>query len=73
MVFLIFFAGLLQRFLKFLDFLSELGEVMIYGITFLTVFLCGVEIGLLLSVFLKPTTSHVLCVVYRPPCFLHRS
>ncbi len=61
MVFLTFLAGLLQRFLEFLNFLSELHEVMIYGITFLTAFLSGAEIGLLLSIFLKPTT--LMCVV----------
>ncbi len=59
--FLTFLAGLLQRFLEFLDFLSELCKVMIYGIVFLTAFLSCAEIGLLLSVFLKPTT--LTCVV----------
>ena len=34
---------------------------MIYRITFLTAFLSGIEIGLLLSVFLKPTA--LTCVV----------
>jgi hypothetical protein len=61
MVFLTFLAGLLQRFLKFLNFLSELRKVMIYGIVFLTAFLSSAEIGLLLSVLLKPTTP--TCVV----------
>jgi hypothetical protein len=56
MAFLTFLAGLLQRFLDFLDFLSELREVTIYGITFLTAFLSGAEIGLLLSFFLKLMT-----------------
>jgi hypothetical protein len=62
MALLTFLAGLFQRFLKFLDFLSELRKVMIYGIIFLTAFLSGAEIGLLFSVFLKPTT--LMCVVH---------
>ncbi len=45
MVFLTFLAGLLQRFLKLLNFLGELHKVMVYGITFLTAFLSGAEIG----------------------------
>ncbi len=61
MAFLTFLAGLLQRFLEFLDFLSELRKGMIYRITFLTTFLSSAEIGLLLSVFLKPMT--LTCVV----------
>ncbi len=60
-MFLTFLARLLQRFLEFLNFLSELRKVMIYRIVFLTAFLSGVEIGLLLSIFLKPTT--LTCVV----------
>jgi hypothetical protein len=56
MVLLTFLAGLLQRFLKLLDFISELCKVMIYGITFLTAFLSSTEIRFLLSVLLKPTT-----------------
>jgi hypothetical protein len=47
---------------RVLEFLSELRKVMIYGIVFLTAFLSGVEIGLLLSVFLKLTT--LTCVVH---------
>jgi hypothetical protein len=35
---------------------------MIFGIVFLTAFLSGAEIGLLLSIFLKPTT--LTCVVH---------
>ncbi len=62
MAFLTFLAGLLQRFLKLLDFLSELHEVILYGLVFFTAFLSGAEIGLLLSVFLKPTT--LTCVVH---------
>ncbi len=56
MAFLTFLAGLLQRFLKLLDFLSELCEVMVYGITFLTAFLSSVEIRFLLFVLLNSTT-----------------
>ncbi len=61
MGFLTFLSRLLQCFLELLDFLSELCKDMIYGITFLTAFLSGAEIGLLLSVFLKPTT--LTCIV----------
>ncbi len=70
MAFLTFLAGLLQRFLGFLDFLSELRKVLIYGIVFLTAFLSGAEIGLLLSVFLIPMT--LTCVVHgiRAPILL---
>ncbi len=56
MAFLTFLSGLLQHFLELLDFLGELGEVMVYGITFLTAFHSGAEIGFLLSVLLKPRT-----------------
>ncbi len=52
-----FLTGLLQRLLKLLDFLGELREVMVYGITFLSAFLSGaVEIGFLFFVLFKPTT-----------------
>jgi hypothetical protein len=51
MAFLTFLAGLLQCFLKLLDFLGELRKVMVYGITFLTALPSGAEIGFLLSVF----------------------
>jgi hypothetical protein len=70
MAFLTFLARLLQHFLEFLDFLSELREVILYGIVFLTAFLSGAEIRLLLSVFLKPTT--LMCVVHgkRAPVLL---
>ncbi len=61
MVFLTFLAGLLQRFLELLDFLCELCEVMVYGITFLTALLSSAEIGFLFSIFFKPTT--LMCVV----------
>ncbi len=61
MAFLTFLAGLLQRFLKLLDFLGELRKVMVYGITFLTALLSGAEIRFPLSVFFKPTT--ITCVM----------
>ena len=61
MAFLTFLARLLQHFLKLLNFLGELRKVMVYGITFLTALLSGVEIGFLLSVFFKPTI--LMCVV----------
>jgi hypothetical protein len=61
MAFLAFLAGLLQSFLKLLNFLGELREVMIYGTTFLTAFLSGMETRFLLSVFLKPMA--LTCVV----------
>ncbi len=60
--FLTFLAGLLQRFLELLNFLGELREVMVYGITFFTALLSGTEIGFLLSVFFKPRT--LTCVVH---------
>ena len=41
MALLTFLAGLPQRFLELLNFLGELYEVMVYGITFLTAFLSG--------------------------------
>jgi hypothetical protein len=56
MAFLTFLTGLLQRFLKLLNFLGELRKVMVYGITFLSAFLSGVEIRFLLSVLFKPMT-----------------
>ena len=56
MAFLSFLAGILQRFLELLDFLGELCEVVVYGITFLSAFLSSAEIGFLLSVLFKPTT-----------------
>jgi hypothetical protein len=65
MVFLTFFAGLLQCFLELLDFFGELREVMVYGITFLSAFLSGAEIGFLLSLLFKPMTItsvvHAIC------------
>jgi hypothetical protein len=60
-VFLTFLAKLLQQFLKFLNFLSELRKNLIYGIVFLTTFLSGADFGLQLSVFLIPKT--LTCVV----------
>ncbi len=56
MVFLTVLTGLLQCFLELLDFLGELREVVVYGITFLSVFLSGAEIGFLLSILFKPMT-----------------
>ncbi len=50
MEFLTFLTGLLQRLLKLLDFLGELHEVVVYGITFISAFLSGTEIRFLLSV-----------------------
>ncbi len=70
MMFLTFLTGLLQRFLKLLNFLGELLEVMVYRITFLTAFLRGVEIGFLLSVFLKPTTIASVVRGIRAPMLL---
>jgi hypothetical protein len=55
-VFLTFLTGLLQCFLKPLNFLSELREALVYGITFLSAFLSGAKIGFLLSVLFKPMT-----------------
>jgi hypothetical protein len=56
MVFHTFLTRLLQRFFKLLDFLGELHEVVVYGITFLSAFLSSAEIGFLPSVLFKPTT-----------------
>jgi hypothetical protein len=67
MAFLTFLAGLLQHFLELLNFLGELRKVMVYGITFLTAFLCGAEIRFLLSFLLKPTTiTSVVCGIRAP-------
>ncbi len=40
-----FLTGLLQRFLKLINFLGELRKVVVYGITFLFVFLSSAEIS----------------------------
>jgi hypothetical protein len=56
MALLPFLTGLLQCFLKLLNFFGELHKVVVYGITFSSVFLSGAEIGFLLSVLIKPTT-----------------
>ncbi len=56
MTFLTFLTRLLQRFLKLLNFLGELHKVVVYGITFLSAFLSGAEVGFLLSILFKPTT-----------------
>jgi hypothetical protein len=56
MALLPFLICLLQGFLKLLDFLGQLCKVLVLGITFLSTFLRGAEIGLLLSVLLNPTT-----------------
>jgi hypothetical protein len=70
MVFLTFLAGLPQCFLKLLNFLGELREVMVYGITFLTALPSGAEIGFLLSVFFKPTTLTCVMRGIRAPMLL---
>ncbi len=62
MAFLTFLSVIFQCFLEFLNFLSELRKAVIYGTTFLTAFLSGTEIGLLLSIFLEPTA--LTCVVH---------
>jgi hypothetical protein len=66
MAFLTFLAGLLQRFLELLDFLGELHEVMVHGITFLSTFHSGAEIRFLLFVLFKPMTItsvvHGICI-----------
>jgi hypothetical protein len=51
-----FLTRLLQCLLKLLDFLSQLREVLVYGITFSSACLSGAEIRFLLSVLFKPTT-----------------
>jgi hypothetical protein len=51
-----FLSGLLQRLLKLLDFLGQLRKVAVYRITFLSAFLSGTEIGILLSILFEPTT-----------------
>jgi hypothetical protein len=51
-----FLTRLLQRLLKILDFLGQLREVLVCGITFSSAFLSGSEIGFLLSILFKPTT-----------------
>ncbi len=67
MTFLTFLTGLLQCFLKLLDFFGELRKVMVYGIIFLSTFLSGTEIGFLLSILFKPTTiTSVVCGICTP-------
>ncbi len=51
-----FLTRLLQRFLKLLDILGQLRKVLVHGICFLSAFFSSAEIGLLLSVLLKPTS-----------------
>jgi hypothetical protein len=51
-----FLAQILQCLLKLIQFLAQLHKVLLYGIGFLIVFLSGVELEFLLSVFLIPTT-----------------
>jgi hypothetical protein len=51
-----FLTRLLQCLLKLLNFLGQLRKVTVHGITFLSAFLSGTEIGFLLSVLFKPTT-----------------
>jgi hypothetical protein len=69
-VFLRFLAQFLQRFLKLLDVLGQLRDNLAHGIRFLTVFLSGAEIGLLLSVFLIPTTITIVVHGVRTPMLL---
>ncbi len=58
---------LLQHFYKLLDFLGQLHKVLVNRICFLTAFLSGVEIGFLLSVFLRSTTvTSVVHVIHAP-------
>jgi hypothetical protein len=57
-----FLTGLLQCFLKLLNFLGQLRKVLVHGITFLSAFLGGAEIGFLLSVLLELMT--IMSVVH---------
>jgi hypothetical protein len=50
MALLPFLTRLLQRLLKLLNFLGQLHEVLVYGITFSSTFLSGAKIGFLLSI-----------------------
>ncbi len=59
--FLAFLGRFCQRFLELHNFLGELRKILLNGIRFLTAFLHGAEIGLLLSILLKPMT--LTCVV----------
>ncbi len=56
MALLPFLTGLLQRFLKLLDFLGQMRQVLVDEITFLSAFLSGAGIGCLLSILFKPMT-----------------
>ncbi len=56
MALLPFLTGLLQCLLKLLDFLGQLCKVLVYGITFSSAFLSGIEIGFLLSILFEPMT-----------------
>ena len=69
-MFLTFLTGLLQRFLKLLDFLGELRKVVVYGITFISAFLGGAVIGFLLSVLFKPMTITSVVSGMHAPMFL---
>jgi hypothetical protein len=61
---------LLQPFLELLNFLGQLRKVLINGIGFLTALLSGVEMGFLLSAFLKPTTITSVVHGIRAPMLL---
>jgi hypothetical protein len=65
-----FLTRLLQRLLKLLNFLGQLREVMVHGITFLSAFLSGAEIGFLLSVLFKPTSITSVVHSMRAPMLL---
>ncbi len=65
-----FLTRLLQRLLKLLNFLGQLHEVLVHGITFLSAFLSGAEIGFLLFVLLKPTTITSVVRGIRAPMLL---
>jgi hypothetical protein len=61
---------LLQHLLKLLNFLGQLCEVLVHGITFLSAFLSGAEISFLLSVLFKPTTITSVVRGMRAPLLL---
>ncbi len=62
-----FLTRLLQSFLKLLDFLGQLHEILVHGITFLSAFPSGAEIGFILSVLFEPMTiTSVVCGMRTP-------
>ncbi len=71
-LFCAFLPDFFNTFLIFSIFLVSYTKFWFTEFCFLTAFFSGTEIGFLLSVFLKLQQSPLLCMVYVPPCLLHR-